>query len=638
MVIWSDKSTGKKSQYKYKAGRQKKDGGWHTVSFYTSEMLPAPCVIEGEFKVMKASRGFIMDCFARGDISIVAPEPDTKEIEYIGKYYSLTPRQSHAVVEAQGVDALIKLNPQLATQALGKQAGAKVQRKLNDIKDIMSKHLGISASWAKSILKEHKDFKEDPYCIAGQFPVKKIDAVVKDAKLPDGERAYHISEALREAAEKSGRFLNTNKELWHVFIKVYGNSRESTLFAQILRRYFVSPQKDWHIAKHTYDNICQLRAICKRLPLVTRGNRTDHNPDLAPKQNAAIQRALAGNAIIAGSAGTGKTTTSLHLMDALDELGLNYLVLAPTGKATQRIREVTGRDAYTIHSVLYGHMTGKLSEPIDYLIVDESSMIDINLMSELMTTAWTDDRNIVLFGDTKQLPPIGPGSPFLELVEQGGSHVIVLDQVFRQSSSSPVLQVANGIINETKQLGDVEFIQETDRDRVLDYIVKNPVDLVITPYRRGTLGCNEINAELTKGAVGGFKGMHGTFVKGDVVIQTENVYDGLQSVYNGDTGTVISADKSGCTVDFGRTIREYNRYTSYHLEHARCLTVHKSQGSEWNSVLLVLPDRWGAEDFIKKEMLYTAVTRAKINLRIIGSRKILQPIRYKIHKHQPIWR
>ena len=382
------------------------------------------------------------------------------------------------------------------------------------------------------------------------------------------------------------------------------------------------------------------------------------------QQEQAIRAASdSGILLITGGPGTGKTTILNGILSLYDQMGLRTLLAAPTGRAAKRLAEVTGQDASTIHRLLEAGIdpnTGLMffakdeSNPLkaDAVIVDEMSMVDIPLLSSLLH-AIPAGKRLILVGDPDQLPPVGPGFPFGDMLRSNVLQSVRLTEIFRQAQESLIVmnahRVNQGIMPDLKnKKSDFFFLPCRSEQEVAQTIVglcasrlpKNmgiPSDQiqVLTPTRKGGVGTWSLNA-LLQGALnppaptkrerqfGEF-----SFREGDRVMQIRNNYDIMwkradgsavgTGIFNGDIGTVRSIDPQmeQMTIVFDDDREADYDFTQLNeLEPAYAMTVHKSQGSEYRAVVLCA---WnGSPYLLNRSILYTAITRAKDLLIIVG--------------------
>lgn len=373
----------------------------------------------------------------------------------------------------------------------------------------------------------------------------------------------------------------------------------------------------------------------------------DDGPSISSEQRDAVIEILTGPCLsaILGPPGTGKTTLIKTLMSVIKDMKLQCVLTAPTGKAANRITEQTGHSAMTIHRLLGRKDTG--SDHLDCLIVDEASFIDIILMRRILEYL-PSGAALVLVGDTDQLPSVGPGNVLKEISEKGLCNIVKLNFIYRQGARSQIVRLAHAINEgvvpwDVFGNGECQFIEEQDagkaRMRVLEIITgKNeykPHDIqVLTPMKRGVIGSlqfnndlkikmRKYNLDLLKSKGFSTKGYCDDIYlqPGDRVIQRTNNY--RKCVFNGEIGYVVGFDESGMLmVDFDRAgnIR-YRVHELYQLDYAYALTVHKAQGSEYPCV--VMPVHTTHYMMLFRSLLYTAVTRARERVILIGTMKAI---------------
>ena len=381
----------------------------------------------------------------------------------------------------------------------------------------------------------------------------------------------------------------------------------------------------------------------------------------APQQRQAVE--LAANRqimLLTGGPGTGKTTCLRGVLALFEMMGLDTALAAPTGRAAKRLGELCGTEASTIHRLLetgFDPRSGKLVftknsyDPLkaDAVIVDETSMVDVPLMAALLD-ALEGDCRLVLVGDPDQLPSVGPGSLFADLIRCGAVPAVRLTDIFRQAAQSAIVRGAH-LINcgQTPDLarnqGDFFCLVRRDPQAVLDTIVDLcrrrlperlgiPADQiqVLSPTRRRGTGTRALNQVLQSALNPPLEGKgerrfgDWVFRAGDRVMQVRNDYDILwreeggadsgMGMFNGDIGVIRSIEKEVITVDFDGKVVEYSPDMLGELEPAFAVTVHKSQGSEYRAVILAALE--GAPMLMTRGVLYTAVTRARELFIVVG--------------------
>lgn len=372
---------------------------------------------------------------------------------------------------------------------------------------------------------------------------------------------------------------------------------------------------------------------------------------LAPEQREAIRQATASKVlVITGGPGTGKTTLVNGIIQILERKGRRVLLAAPTGRAAKRMSEATGREAKTLHRLLEFSPRDRAFQrnaenPLeaDLVILDETSMVDTVLGYHVLR-ALPRHCQLVLVGDVDQLPSVGPGSVLGDLIRSGAVPVVRLQHIFRQAEQSLIVTNAHRINRgelpriENRDGSDFFVLAEDDPERILATLKGlvserlprkyglDPVrDIqVLTPMHRGLLGAGNLNQEL-QGLLnpGGPALQRGgrTLRRGDKVMQIRNNYD--LDVFNGDVGQVEAIEETDQLVQ----VRFDERRVSYtfseldELVHAYACTVHKSQGSEYPCV--VLPLHTQHFTLLQRNLLYTAVTRGKRLVVVVGSRRAL---------------
>ena len=371
---------------------------------------------------------------------------------------------------------------------------------------------------------------------------------------------------------------------------------------------------------------------------------------LAEEQRRAVEATLENKVlIVTGGPGTGKTTLIRFILGLMAEAEPEVALAAPTGKAAKRLAEATGKPASTIHRLLEAGPRGfgrnsELPIKADLVIVDESSMIDTLLMEALLDAVPSGAR-LVMVGDVDQLPSVGPGMVLSDLIGSGLLPVVRLETVFRQSQRSRITlnahRIRRGMLPDFtrppgEELVDFYFLPESEPDRIVEKILtmiteriperfgldpKGDVQ-VLTPMHKGPTGAANLNRVLQEALnPGGAEVLFGDgrFRVGDKVMQTRNDYD--KGVFNGDMGEITAFDKNAgllaITFDGRKVIYKRKELEAVALGYAT--TVHKAQGSEYPAV--VLPLRTQHAILLQRNLLYTAITRARKLLVIIGTQK-----------------
>ena len=385
--------------------------------------------------------------------------------------------------------------------------------------------------------------------------------------------------------------------------------------------------------------------------------------EYSAEQTCAIREAAtSGLLLVTGGPGTGKTTILNGILSLLGQMQLKCLLAAPTGRAAKRLTEVTGEDASTIHRLLEAGIdqnTGKMvfvrdeDNPLkaDVVIVDEMSMVDVQLLHCLLK-AIPEGKRLILVGDPDQLPPVGPGFPFNDMLRSGQLPTVRLTEIFRQAQESLIVMNAHRV--NQGQMPDLrtvnsdfffmrrqseEAVSQLIRDLCTTRLPKNmgiPADQiqVLSPTRKGGVGTMALNkmlqAALNPASPDKKERTFGEFIfrEGDRVMQIRNNYDIMwkrtdgseigAGIFNGDVGIITDIDMGTetLTIRFDDREADYDFTQLSELEPAYAMTVHKSQGSEYRCVILTA---WnGSPYLLSRSILYTAITRAREILIVVG--------------------
>ena len=425
-----------------------------------------------------------------------------------------------------------------------------------------------------------------------------------------------------------------------------------------------------------YKNVKKVSNIEKELKLVE--ERTDIL--LSEKQKEAIRAINENNVtIITGGPGTGKTTIIKSIIEIYKQKKYKIVLCAPTGRAAKRMTETTGEEASTLHRLLE---IGKVDEeslfkkdneyqgaPIDgdIIIVDEVSMVDMFIMSYLLDCIYKGTK-LILVGDCDQLPSVGPGSVLKDLISSKKITTVHLDKIFRQAAKSKIIvnahRVNSGkkfISKEDKEMEeeskqDFFFIKENNQEKVLEQVLSlcngrlkkfGDYDFfesiqVLSPTKKGMLGTKEMNKALQEELNPHREGeveknsMGAIFRIGDRVMQIKNNYDIYwekkengevevgNGVFNGETGTILNIsekEKNVCVKFDDDKLVWYEFNDLEQIEHSYCITIHKAQGSEFDVVIMIVPQ--AAPMLLTRNLLYTGLTRAKKLLIVIGNERVI---------------
>jgi len=376
--------------------------------------------------------------------------------------------------------------------------------------------------------------------------------------------------------------------------------------------------------------------------------------ELAEKQVEAVRAALVEKVlVITGGPGTGKTTIIHAVLKIFARIGVRFFLAAPTGRAAKRMAETCGHEARTIHRMLeYNRVKGGFQKndenPLDcrLLIIDEASMIDTVLMHHLLK-AVLPTTTLILVGDVDQLPSVGAGNVLRDIIASGAVKVTRLTEIFRQAQRSRIVVNAHRILqgkipyltSTEADESDFFFIEQEEPEKVLDIILElvarripnrfrfDPfTDVqVLTPMHRGVVGSGNLNDRLQEALNPGSDGVSRgdrRFRVGDRVMQIKNNYD--KDVFNGDIGRIEHIDpvEQNVHVNFDGRRVEYEFNELDELVPAYAISVHKSQGSEYPAVVMpLLPQHYL---LLQRNLIYTAVTRGRKLMVLVGSRRALE--------------
>lgn len=384
-------------------------------------------------------------------------------------------------------------------------------------------------------------------------------------------------------------------------------------------------------------------------------------------QRAAINACLTGSVfILTGGPGTGKTTTLNGVIKILKQMKKRILLCAPTGRAAKRMSDLTGEPAKTIHRLLevdfsaHGELKFKRGEhnplPADVIIADEMSMVDALLMSALVK-AIKPSSKFIMVGDSNQLPSVGAGNILKDLINTHRIPTVQLKEIFRQAAQSLIVTNAHKIVNGEYPVlddksNDFFFMNKANEEDITPLVIQlakqrlpatygySPIDdiQILCPTKMGAAGTRELNRQLQLALNPPSKNkpelkfFDVVFRTGDKVMQIKNDYDVLwtrnnekgSGIFNGDIGIIRSVDRfsMNVTIDFEGRIAIYTSEMLRKLEHAYAITIHKSQGSEYDAV--IIPITGFTKNLLYRNLLYTGVTRAKKLLIIIGTKELVR--------------
>lgn len=562
------------------------------------------------------------------------------------------------------------------------------QRAIKDVMIFLQSH-GVSTHFAVKIYKQYANdailvVEKTPYRLAADvygIGFRTADQIARNMGIePDAEERLRagLQHVLGEATDQGHCFL-PRRELLKRSAETLGVDDQTRLAASIEAllnegqlKIEEDPDDPLADAAIYLPSLWQSeRAIARRLKtLLAKPVRADEKRvnawlnrftelkgiPLSDEQRAAIKLAASERVIVlTGGPGVGKTTTLRALVALFHAMNCSVLLASPTGRAAQRLAEVTGEEACTIHRLLefdpstlgFKHDETNPLEA-DVIIVDEASMLDVVLANSLFKAVAAHSQ-LILVGDVDQLPSVGPGTVLRDLIESRAVPVARLTQVFRQAAESLIIQNAHrlnrgefpALITPGTQPTDCYFISAEEPQEVTDLIIKSvaqslpkrfgydPVNdiQVLAPMNRGQVGTNNLNALLQQNLnppgerKPEFNRGNRILRVGDKVIQRVNNYK--LEVFNGDIGRIewIDLEDQMIAVRFADRIVNYDYADLLELGHGFCVSIHKSQGSEYPAV--VIPLHMQHFMMLSRNLLYTALTRAKKTVVIIGTTKAI---------------
>jgi exodeoxyribonuclease V alpha subunit len=609
-------------------------------------------------------------------------------IKGIGKVYA----QKMVTKFGESILEIIDKQPQrlLEIEGIGQGRVEKIIEGWKQQKDISSimvflQEKGVSPAYATKIYKQYGQLsctvlKENPYRLADEiwgigfkiadqiaqnlgfelFSTKRIKAgtiFAISSALSQGNLYIELTELKKKSFELLELDATEHEKSMKIALHELYNEDKIKLisdreehFVTLSKYYFSEKGVAVRLKKlitkksiHQFD----IDALYKQLRTTT-GNAVELNEDQQHGILTCLQHKVT---IITGGPGTGKTTLIRKLLDLLDAQKKNYKLAAPTGRAAKRIMEGTGRHALTLHRLLefdfnimgFAHNEQNALK-VDFLIVDEASMIDIFLAHALIK-ALPEDAHLILLGDVDQLPSVGAGNFLNDLIESAQVPIIKLIHIFRQAQDSLIVtnahRVNSGEFPTSFAPGsrhDFIFIKENEPSAVAEHLKKIYTQTlqkfhigiddatVLVPMHRGIVGSQSINQQLqtllnSNDEQPSIMYAGTTFKTNDKVMQIKNNYD--KSVFNGDSGTIKSIDSSEkkVAVSFDERIVEYEFDELDELVLAYAISIHKSQGSEYAAV--IIPLFMQHFTLLQRNLLYTAITRAKKLCILIGQPKAI---------------
>ncbi len=561
--------------------------------------------------------------------------------------------------------------PKLGQKRVELIAGAwEEQRQIKDVMVFLQSY-GVTTGYAVKIFKQYgekaiQSVRENPYRLEREIHgigFQTADLIARNLGFaPESlERVKAgVRYLLNQCADHGHVFLSVvelmeqGKDLLEVDAELFPPALESLraddgVVTEDLR-YYLPPL--YHAEMGTASSLRRLLRTpsAVKLKWKTRSKAED-GLQLAKNQQEAIALAATKKVVVlTGGPGTGKTTVTREILKLFEDHDLKVLLCSPTGRAAKRLAETTGREAKTIHRLLeFAPSEGKFRKDYDdrldadALIVDETSMIDIVLMNALLR-ALPDTARVVLVGDVDQLPSVGPGNVLSDIIHSGEVPVVRLNEIFRQARESQIVVYAHQInqgqfpLIDNKEGTDFFFVEEDEPECVVQVIEDlcgrrlpahggwDPLQdiQVLTPMYRGETGATNLNQRLQQGLNSAAAGhRHGgvEFRPGDKVMQVRNNYD--KGVFNGDMGFISGLDleKEVMEVEFD-TVVQYEFVDLDELILAYAISTHRAQGSEFPVVVLPLTTQHYV--MLQRNLLYTAITRAKEMIVMVGTQKALK--------------
>lgn len=561
----------------------------------------------------------------------------------------------------------------------------EAQREVKNVMLFLQSH-NVSTTHAAKIYKTYQSdsvliVRENPYRLADDIygiGFKTADTIAEKLGM-DNESPHRVKAGLKYVLSQKaddGHVFLYRHELITASQEILGLSNEAIRngIAELAVNEEIIPenlgipvlteaQEAVYLAPFYYSEI----GVANNLSRLLKCPITQHNPgfldysithletrmkmSFAENQRKAIRKALTSRAmILTGGPGTGKTTTTIGIIHLFEQLGRRVTLAAPTGRAAKRLSETTGREAKTIHRLLEfspqeNGFKRNVEHPLetDAVIIDEISMVDLVLMNNLLK-AVPSEASLIFVGDVDQLPSVGAGNVLKDLIASDEIAVVRLTEIFRQAQESLIVTNAHRVNRgrKPKVTGPSDrnffFIEEADADEVASCICNLVRDRlpkhydchsiddiqVLCPMRRGTVGTDNLNrrlqealnTNLTETVRGG-----GNFRVGDKVMQVRNNYD--YEVFNGDIGRISSIDsiEKQVLISFPEKVVHYDMADLNELVLAYATTVHKAQGSEYPVVVIPLLTQHYM--MLQRNLLYTAITRAKELVVIVGTKEAL---------------
>lgn len=626
----------------------------------------------------KFGRQFAVDSYKE-----LMPSTLTGIEKYLGSglIKGIGPVYAKKIIKQFGLNTIdvIEKNPRRLTEVdgIGEKRiemiinGWDEQKEIKNVMIFLQSH-GISTTFAVKIFKRYGKksvdvLKENPYRLADDIwgiGFKSADKIAENM----GFEPFSYSRCrsgffyILNEAGNSGHCYLTREELVEEGVKLLDIDEEvieDHLITAVRDESLIMDQGCVYIPAMLYSEIAvskKIKEILKDPAIFSKSDvseiikkiEKEENINYDEIQKEAIEKAsLSKFMVLTGGPGTGKTTTTLGIIKIFKEMGAEVVLAAPTGRAAKRLSETTRMEAKTIHRLLeFKPGEGYKKNPDNplkgnILIIDESSMIDLLLMHNLLK-AVPLEMNVLLVGDVDQLPSVGAGNVLKDIISSGKIPVVKLERIFRQAQDSEIItnahKINKGLFPELKSGRDSDFffIQEEDPEKVVEtindlctrripqYYKVDPLNdiQVLAPMQRGNTGAQNLNRILQKSLNKNTKGLElggNVYYSGDKVMQIKNNYD--KGVFNGDIGIInsINFEDRIINVVYDHTEAAYEISEMDELVLAYAITVHKSQGSEYKVVIAPLTTQHYM--MLQRNLLYTCVTRAKKIMIIVGTKK-----------------
>jgi exodeoxyribonuclease V alpha subunit len=605
-----------------------------------------------------------------------------------GAVKGMGPALAHRVVAAFGKDtmAVLEKDPQrlLEVEGIGPKKLAVItesfyeEKQVNDIAYDLEQH-GVAGRYASRLLQKYGDdvhyvLTEEPYRMIAEidgigFKTADQIALAYGMDRQDPQRlSAGLTYVLRTMTQNGHVCIPDTELVWRAAFILQADAlglhdilREAIEVGQLCTADFegtlyVYTPEAYEEEEYIAGRIGEMGNM-KPLPMKTHVQlfldrwQDARHFELADKQREAVEKSLqSGMTVITGGPGTGKTTVVQTIIRLAEQEGLRILLCAPTGRAAKRLAETTQRKAKTIHRLLVpdGHVGAmqvfEYNEtkmlPADLVIVDEVSMLDMEMMYHLLSALKPQCR-CILVGDADQLPSVGAGAVLHDIIASGQVPVVRLDTIFRQKEGGRIVTNAHlinsgrlPVVNEDTEFRFVEIDNEADGAEKISVLYNSELletgdkfaVQVLSPMYKNPCGVDNLNQLIQERfnppaeGKAELKGKNVVFRVGDKVMQKHNDYE--KGVFNGDMGEIFAIQKDMVYVRYPEQDVKYEGQEVDEITLAYAITVHKSQGSEYHTVIMVLVNSHAI--MLQRNLFYTAVTRAKRKVILVGTKRAVQ--------------